>query len=618
MSKFNAMRKPFLACALALGLLASAAVFSAAGADNYAAVAAQTLYNDAQFSALGTNLIKYKRPKLTQGEMVQEASNNVNAYLGGMTNGVLGVTDTTECTTLTAARIFPDAVTTATLTWELDAATSVEKIVVNTRNYAASAQTISKYEVYLSATEAGLFDEGNKYYTYEPASWEALQTLTANPGGAVSAKFFGLKLFKSTGAETKVMEIGVFGTPTAGDYASLSEERTLTDDQTAALGTSLIGGKKPKIIVNSAVTTGITLMENITDGKTSTARTISTGFFASGAPTEFVYTLDAVSIIEKIAVYTGAYGTVSQVLDKYEVYLSEAEGDLFSPENKIFTYDPGCWMTLQTVTVAGKASAAKFFGFRIFPSGSANAPNLCELGVYGTPLTGSLPALEYATIRMEEETKQDLRFYTELSAPAGWYVSEYGAVFMPRTLFDGLSSEEKAKGLVKGLEGSVTASSGAVSQGAAPAEFWARLNNSAASSVNCSLRVLARSYAVYTNIANPAVSAEPVYSTNTSVSQNPGGVLDDYPNLKDTTNGAATRSVYSVARTIAAYILENQVAINAFADLNSFTALQGTDKLPTTTSLADLKAMNGLTNSDVLAFVALNKVTAAAYLAAQF
>jgi hypothetical protein len=397
--KHTFMSKRLLSFALVMCLLIGAAmpkllITRAAAGGTFTAVSAEARLSQNALDAFGTgltSLIKGKTPKIFD--------NGTLVNISGMETVTDGNLSTNR--RISAGFFNTGAKAESWFVYEFEKLSVVEKIAVCTRAYKETGVNVfSKYELYLSETEAGLFDVANLYYTYDPASWLATQTLTA-AGDPIKAKFFGFKMYKSANAAASYLDfddLGVYGTPLdlPPDPITVSTAADMTQEQFDALGVSLIGGLSPVIRDNTdaAVTPNrdeTRTVINWTDGKIAAANSYmlnKSTAYKDGPHATVTYEMDFTATIDSVLLFAHPPGNAPYLPGQYEIYVSGSETTLFDAGNKVTGYDNTSAPTaVQKFTFNLGKPVGKFIGFKILKQ-TAGAPDdgsrFRELAVYGS------------------------------------------------------------------------------------------------------------------------------------------------------------------------------------------------------------------------------------------
>ncbi len=182
--------------------------------------------------------------------------------------------------------------------------------------------------------------------------------------------------------------------------------------------------------------------------------------------------------------------------------------------------------------------------------------------------------LQGASIRTETEN-QDLKFNMSLSSDGivadDWNITEYGVIFVPQQRF-GTKIDAEAEltlELAEQYPQYIIVSGQEVTDGALPANVSFTLNGSSSTPIlnggsSCGVKICARAYYKYTYTANLGDGMKKyegvIYSDNNlnGTETNTGALVE---------GGIATRSVYGIARSMAAKILEKDGFTPAQTDL---------------------------------------------------
>ncbi len=393
--------------------------------NNYTTFAYQT---DNDYAALGTSLISGKMPtlykldsalnrtefsgtdselaKITDGNFVSDSSNTKWAKVGSSSNPMTDVQ------------------------YDLGSVCSLDNIVVagfHNPNSGSSGdwdwatkRYIGKYEVYLSESLENLYDSASLVYSYDGSSEtnpSGVQVLSLNK--EYKGRYFAVRVLQSYQDTTlnnpypHFCEIAVYGESvynvehrTRNNYTTFSYQ---TDDDYAALGTSLISGKKPTLYkldsaLNRTEFTGTdSELAKITDGNfvsdSSNTKWAKVGS-SSNPMTDVQYDLGGVCSLDNIVVAgfhnpnSGSSGdwdwATKRYIGKYEVYLSESLENLYDSASLVYSYDGTNETNPSGVQVLSlnKEYKGRYFAVRVLKSMADTSlnnpyPHFCEIAVYG-------------------------------------------------------------------------------------------------------------------------------------------------------------------------------------------------------------------------------------------
>ena len=310
---------------------------------------------------------------------------NTRAYYGGLKN-VTGKPST------------------GTVTYDLGAGALIEKILIAGDNQGNSQ--LKKYEIFIGNQFDSLYTNANKIISYDNTSYSRTQLFTFN--STQTGRFFGIRLitpsFDLGDSMARIHELDVYGTAgVRSDEISLN----LSQAQVDALGTNIIKNKAPLKIVdgqdNINPASGENVL-NITDGQLS-SRDYYSAMYYNGTNEKsgtFTYDLGTGAKVGKVLI--GTDNIQNSQIKKYEIYLSNDYGSLYTEANKILTYDNTSDSKSQFFTF-GNNKIGRFFGFRIItPSLDTNdmMVRIHEIGVYG--IAGTLTDFVDSNITQAEVT----------------------------------------------------------------------------------------------------------------------------------------------------------------------------------------------------------------------
>lgn len=380
---------------------------SAEGESNYSVEYIDTITND-KFAELGTSLISGKKAtpyNEVDGVRTAMVIGNGETKFNDSANQLSGLTDGNTETINNLWTGWSQPIKPLYLEYDLGTSCTIDKFFM--AGQSTDDLNTRLYEVYLSASKDTLYNEESKIYAYD-------QTKDGTHGGQIvtfnaplKGSYLAVKIIKPTiknwdqpGHHARVSEIAVFGKAAYDvDYVE-----SITNDEFAKLGTSLISGKKAtpytsdedgnlkSMLGNASNANNLgeadTRLLGLTDGNVEKINEMMTGWGQPIKPLYLEYDLGVSSTVEKFFMAGAANGSLNTSL--YEVYLSDSKEDLYNASNKIYTYDHtqdgthgGQVVTFNTA-LKGKYLAVKIIKTTIVNLDQAGYhARIFEIAVYG-------------------------------------------------------------------------------------------------------------------------------------------------------------------------------------------------------------------------------------------
>ncbi len=322
--------------------------------------------------------------------------------------------------------LYTDGTAALDIVYALDGRTDISDIVVV--NHKDNVWK-SSYDLYMSDSEATLFDEENKVYSFENFdSKERTQHYTAKD---MSFRYVGMRVFAATTVKEfgqvgyaasviypRIFQFNVYGEKSANQSLANIKE---ADSTAIPEGTSVVTSASAKYYNGSAsADSALANADYLFDEDIATAGNVFTADASakltadSGKYYDLILKLTRTSVVNDIFVFADA--NPDNYPQKYKVYASTNLNKLFDDESLIAEYENVNSKRAQTFSVP--SISATHVAIRVYSAGK-NADSvlkLLEFNVFGTPgeviddsvdagtyipennfLLNMMPAVEYTT-----------------------------------------------------------------------------------------------------------------------------------------------------------------------------------------------------------------------------